>query len=175
MRTSSKIGLSVTAIVFGIASHAVADDAVTATLAKGTYAVDGIVTAAASTNCATAGLKKGSVYQTTIIYPGSGLPNMTLVSPSTQATGKVGSASTYVCVAIGKVPATGLNGALITFNCFNDTVKGPAATATAKIRSKFTVGGSHNPAVSQVTAVSTILVGGKAFCTYTTDSSYILQ
>jgi hypothetical protein len=176
MHTSCKIGLSIAAIVFGVAANAsAADDVLAADIAKGTYDVTGIVTAAASANCTAAGLKKGSAATSTIIYPGAGQLKMTLASPFTAPTGKPGSAATYVCIAVGKVPATGLNGASITFNCWNDTVRGPAKTPTAQIRAKYTVGASHSPSVSQVTAVSSIIVGGKNFCTYTTDSSYILQ
>jgi hypothetical protein len=170
VKISYKSRLSVAAVFLSLSAVASAAD-----LVKGTYDVNAYVTSATGTLCATANLKKGTAQVSSVIFPGNGQLKMILASPYTQPTGKAGSAATNVCVAAGKVPTTGLDGASMVFNCFNDTVAGPAKTAQAQLKAKFHLGASHSPSIYQVTVSSQILVNGANICTFTTDGTYTLQ
>jgi hypothetical protein len=168
--TSLKSGLTASAAFLTISAVASAAD-----IPKGTYDVTGVITAATAT-CTTlsAALKKGSPQTSSVIYPGAGQLNMTIVSPATAPTAKPGGATSYLCVAAGKVPTTGLNKAAITFKCFLDTLTGPGKTPVAQLKAKYTVGASHSPDVSQVSLNATLVVG-KTSCTYTTDGTYVVK
>jgi hypothetical protein len=170
VNTSYKLGLTLSAAFLAISAAASAAD-----IPKGTYLVTGFTTSATGTFCSQANLKKGTALSSSVIYPGAGGLKMILADPYTTSTGKVGSASTNVCVATGKVPAKGLDGAAMTFNCYTDTVNGPAKTAAAQLKASFNVGTSHSPDVAQVTVTSKVLLGSTTACTFTTDGTYVLQ
>ena len=99
---------------------------------------------------------------------------MTLGSPATATDGKPGSASSSVCTATMVVPAKGLDGAALTFNCYTDTTKALGKTATT-LKSSFNVGPSHNAGIRSVTVTSTLLSGKMTLCKFTTDGTYALQ
>jgi hypothetical protein len=170
VNTSYKLGLTLSAAFLAISAAASAAD-----IPKGTYLVTGYTTTASGSLCGTAGLKKGAPLSSSVIYPGAGGLKMVLANPATASTGAKGSAATNVCVATGKVPAKGLDGAALTFNCYTDTTKGPASSAAAQLKASFNVGTSHSPDVAQVTVSSKILVGGTTACTFSTDATYALQ
>lgn len=170
MKVSHQLGL--TAVVGTLSLSVVAS---AADLVKGTYDSSTYITSASGSLCSTANLTKGTAQNSTVIFPGAGQPKMVLASPYTASTGKVGSASTNVCVATAKVPTTGLDGKTLTFNCYADTVNGPASSAQAQLKAKFDIGASHSPSVYQVTVHSQILLNGANVCTFTTDGTYALQ
>jgi hypothetical protein len=167
--TSLKSGLTASAALLTISAVASAAD-----IPKGTYDVTGVITASTCRTLSPA-LKRGAPEKASVIYPGAGQLKMILANPATATTAKPGGATTSVCVSVGKIPTTGLNNAAITFNCFTDTISGPGKTAGAQLKTKFTVGGSHSPAVSQVSIKISVVVGGKPVCTYTGDGSYVLK
>jgi hypothetical protein len=168
--TSLKSSLTAAAALLTISTVASAAD-----IAKGPYDVNGVITAS-TTTCTTLSpaLKKGSPQAASVMYPGAGQPNMIIATPATAPTAKPGGATSYVCVAVGKVPATGLNNAAINFKCYLDTLTGPGKTPVAQLKTKFTVGASHSTSVSQVSLKATLVVGTTS-CTYTTDGTYVLK
>jgi hypothetical protein len=172
MKTSYKLCLTLSAAFLAVSAVASAAD-----IAKGSYQVDGYTTSASGSLCASAGLAKGTASASSVIYPGAGGLKMILASPYTMSTGAKGSAATNVCVATTKVPAKGLDGAALTFDCYDDTVKGPAAKQQATLKATFNVGASHSPSVDQVTVTSKIYLPGglTPICTFSTDSTYVLQ
>ncbi len=170
MNTSSKLGLTLSAAFLAVSAVASAAD-----IPTGTYAVTGFTTSASGIGCKSGDLTKGAASDSSVIYPGAGKAGMVLASPFTKSTGAKGSAATNVCVATTKVPARGLDGAALTFNCYDDTVKGPASSAQAQLKATFNVGTSHSPAVKQVTVTSKVIVGGTTFCTFSNDGTYVLQ
>jgi hypothetical protein len=170
VNTSYKLGLTLCTTLLAVSAAASAAD-----IPTGTYAVSGFTTSATGSECSLAGLKKGAASDSSVIYPGAGQTKMILASPFTASTGAKGSAATNVCVAVGKVPAAGLDGASMTFNCYDDTVKGPASSAQAQLKSTFNVGASHSASVKQVTVTSKVIVGGTTFCTFSNDGTYVLQ
>ncbi|HTJ65144.1 MAG TPA: hypothetical protein VL899_15180 [Alphaproteobacteria bacterium] len=170
MKVSHKLGL--TAIVGTLSAAAMAP---AADLVKGTYDSSTYVTSASGNLCGTAGLTKGTAQTSTVVFPGNGQPKMVLASPYTSSKGSVGSASTNVCVATAKVPTTGIDGKTLSFNCYADTVNGPAKSAQAVLKAKFDVGASHSTSIYQVTVHSQILVNGTNICSFTTDGTYALQ
>ena len=95
---------------------------------------------------------------------------MILANPATASNGKAGSGATQVCVASGKVPAAGLNGAVLVFKCYNDTETGPGATSIATISAKFKVGASHSTEIKTVEVTSTIT--SPISCKFTNDGTY---
>jgi hypothetical protein len=163
-----KTGLYFAATLMAISSVASAAD-----IAKGTYSVQGFTTAS-TCGSLSASLKAGTPTTATVVYPGAG-GKMTLANPATASTGKAGSAASNVCVATTTVPSTGLNGANVTFNCYDDTVSGPASSAQAQLKSKFKVGASHSAAIEQVTVTSSVIVGSVSVCSFTTDGTYALE
>ena len=170
MNTSYKLGLTLSAAFLAVSAIASAAD-----IPTGTYAVTGFTTSAAGAGCSAGGLTKGAASDSSVIYPGAGKTGMVLASPFTKSNGAKGSAATNVCVATTKVPAKGLDGAALTFNCYDDTVKGPASTAQAQLKATFNVGASHSADVKQVTVTSKVIVGGTTFCTFSNDGTYVLQ
>ena len=170
MHTSFKLGLTLSSALLAVSVAASAAD-----IPKGTYLVTGYTTSATGSFCAQANLKKGAPLSSSVIYPGASGLKMVLADPYTASTGAKGSAATNVCVAAGKVPAKGLDGAAMTFNCYTDTVKGPASSAAAQLKASFNVGTSHSPDVAQVTVTSKVIVGGLTACTFSTDATYVLQ
>jgi hypothetical protein len=152
---------------------AMASAAIAADIPKGVYLAEGYTT---SSTCGSlsSSLKQGSASVASIEYAGAG-QKMTLVNPATSPTGKAGSAMSNVCVSTGNVPSTGLNGASLTFACYEDTASGPASSAEAQLKSKFKVGASHSADIKQVTVTSAVVVGGITACTFTTDATYALQ
>jgi hypothetical protein len=58
----------------------------------------------------------------------------------------------------------------MTFKCYNDTEKGPAAGPLATITSKFKVGASHSPQVHTVEVTTTIPILSN--CHFTNDGTY---
>jgi hypothetical protein len=162
VRDSLKLGLTACAL-FAAASGA----ASAADIAAGNYSVSGFTT---SSTCTIPGSpKKGEVNTATIVYPGAGKAGMILANPATTSTTKAGGGTTQVCVATGKVPAAGLNGATIPFACYDDTEAGPAKTPLAKISAKFKVGESHSPQI--VTVGLTATVTSPLSCKFTTDGT----
>lgn len=170
MNTSYKLGLTLSAAFLAVSAVASAAD-----IPAGTYDVTGFTTSASGVGCASGGLTKGAASNSSVIYPGAGKTGMVLVSPFTKSSGAKGSAATNVCVATTKVPAKGLDGAAITFNCYDDTVSGPASSAQAQLKTTFNVGASHSSDVKQVTVTSKVIVGGTTFCTFSNDGTYVLQ
>jgi hypothetical protein len=167
---SYKIGLTVCALFVAASSAASAAD-----LGKGPNAINGIVT---QSTCGTLSptLKQGTNTLSNILYGGPGA-KATLASPGTSSTGKPGSASTSVCVATTATPSAGLNGATITFNCYGDTLSGPAASPQAKIKATFKIGASHDPSVKQINTVSSLFLGASPTptCSFTTDGTAVLE
>jgi hypothetical protein len=145
-----------------------------ADIEKGTYAADSFYTAS---TCGTLSptLKKGAPSLSTVEYPGAGKLGMVLASPATAATGKAGSASTSVCVATTAVPAKGLDGATLTFNCFTDTTAGLAKKPSAQLKATFNIGASHSAAIKQVTVIGTLIITKTLSCKITTDGTYSLD
>ena len=168
MITSLKSDLTASALLTISAVASAAD------IPKGTYDVTGVITASTCGTLSPA-LKRGAPQKATVIYPGAGQPNMILANPATAPTAMPKGAVTDVCVSVGKVPTTGLNNAAISFNCFTDSISGPSKTAGSQLKTKFTVGASHTPAVSQVSIKISVAVGGRPACTYTGDGSYVLK
>lgn len=170
MKVSHKLGLTAVAGTLSISALASA-----AGLVKGAYDSNTYITSASGSICSAGGLAKGKAQSSTVIFPGNGQPKMVLASPFTSSTGKVGSASTNVCVSTAKVPATGIDGKTLTFNCYADTVNGPASSPQAQLKAKFDVGASHSPSIFQVTVHAQILLNGVNGCTFTTDGTWALQ
>ncbi len=169
MTPAYKISLTASAMFLAMSAAASAAD-----IPKGTYGVNGYITASTRENLSPS-LKKGTASPATVIYPGAGQLKMTLADPQTTSTSKAGGAATEVCVAVGKVPAAGLDIANITFNCYGDTVSGPGKSVLAQLKSKFNVGLSHAVGVASVTITSSVVVGGSALCKFTSDGTYALQ
>lgn len=169
MRSTYKLGLSVSLMLMTAATAASAADVLI-----GRSVENGYVTASTCGKLS-ASLAKGTATLSYLYYPGASKTGMALVSPQTPANGAAKSASTNVCIAAGAVPAAGLNGASLTFNCYNDTASGPAAKAEAQLKSKFAVAASHLPGFKQVTVTSSLVVNGTAVCTFTSDGTYSAQ
>jgi hypothetical protein len=163
LRNSYTLGLTACALFVAVSSAASAAD-----IAIGNYSVSGFTT---SSTCTIAGTpKKGTASDSTVVYPGAGKAGMILANPATTSTTKAGGGDTEVCVAAGKVPAAGLNGATIAFNCYEDTEAGPAKTVLAKLSAKFKVGASHSPQVSTVEVATTIT--SPISCKFTSEGTY---
>ena len=169
MKFSYKLGLIFSASLLSTAPAVLAAD-----ITVGNYSVMGFTTAS-TCGSLTSSLAKGTATTATVVYPGAGKAGMVLANPATAANGKAGSGATNVCVATGKIPAAGLNGATLTFNCYDDTESGPASSAQAQLKSKFKVGASHSAAIKQVSVTSTVYVGSVAACSFTTDGTYALR
>ncbi len=169
MTSIYKLSLTASAMFMSISAAASAAD-----IPKGTYGVNGFITSSTCESLSSA-LKKGTAAVSSVIYPGAGQLKMTLANPQTASTSKAGGAATEVCVAVVKVPAAGLDNANLTFNCYSDTVDGPAKSVLAQLKSKFNVGLSHATGVASVTVTSSLIVGGSALCKFTTDGTYSLQ
>jgi hypothetical protein len=122
-----------------------------------------------------ASLKVGSPVGSWAFYPGAGKTGFVLATPATVSTGKAGSAETQVCTTAAAVPATGLNGASITFNCYADTVSGPGSSPQAQLQSKFTMGASHSADIKQVTTTANLIVNGVNLCNFTSDATWELE
>jgi hypothetical protein len=166
LHDSLKLGLTASALFVAASGAASAAD-----IAVGTYSVNGFTT---SSTCTIPGSpQKGEVNTATIIYPGAGKAGMILANPATTKTSKAGSGATQVCVAAGKIPATGLNNATVTFNCYNDTEAGEAKTPLATIKAKFKVGATHTPQI--VTVGLTATVTSPVSCKFTTDGTNSLN
>jgi hypothetical protein len=169
VKYSYRIGLAVSSLLLATSGVALAAD-----ISKGAYAVNGFYTLSTCASLSP-GLKKGAATISQVEYPGAGKPGMILASPATAATGKPGSAASSVCVATTPVPAKGLDGAALTFNCFTDTTAGPAKTASAQLKATFNVGASHSTAIKQVTVTSTLIISKTLSCKLTTDGTYSLE
>ena len=125
MRDSLKLGLTACALFVAASSGAASAD-----ILAGNYIVTGYTT---SSTCTIPGSpKKGRASSATIVYPGAGKAGMILANPGTTSTSTAGKGVTQVCVATGKVPASGLNNATIPFTCYDDSESGPAKTPLAK-------------------------------------------
>lgn len=162
MRNSLKLGLTAFAL-FAAASGA----ASAADILAGNYSVNGFTT---SSNCTLPGSpQKGQASTATIVYPGAGKAGMILANPATTKSTAAGKGVSQVCVAAGKVPATGLNGATIPFTCYDDTEAGPAKSPLAKFSAKFKVGATHSPQI--VTVGFTATVTSPMSCRFTTDGT----
>jgi hypothetical protein len=163
VHNSYKLGLTACALFVAASSAASAAD-----ILVGNYAVNGFTT---SSTCTIAGTpQKGQISNATVVYPGAGKAGMILANPATTNKSAAASGATQVCVAAGKVPAAGLNGATIAFNCYNDTEAGPAKTVLAKLSAKFKVGASHSPQVATVEVATTIT--SPISCKFTNDGTY---
>jgi len=163
LRNSYKLGLTACALFAAVSSVASAAD-----ILAGNYSVNGFTT---SSTCTLAGTpQKGQASNATVIYPGAGKSGMILANPATTNKSAAASGATQVCVAAGKVPAAGLNGATIAFNCYNDTEKGPAKTVLAKLSAKFTVGASQTTQVATVEVATSIT--SPISCKFTNDGTY---
>jgi len=165
LRNSYTLGLTACALFVAVSSAASAAD-----IAIGNYSVSDFTT---SSNCKIAGEPmKGDASNSTVVYPGAGKSGLILANPATTSTTKAGAGATEVCVAASKVPAAGLNGATIAFNCYNDTETGPAKTVLAKLTAKFKVGESHSPQVATVEVATSITSPAVAACKFTSEGTY---
>ena len=163
LRDSVKLGLTTCAMLVAASGAASAAD-----ILAGNYSVSGFTT---SSTCTIAGTpQKGTASNATVVYPGAGKAGMVLANPATTKTSSAGGGATQVCVAAGKVPAAGLNGATIAFNCYNDTETGPAGSALAKLSAHFKVGASHSTQVATVEVTTTIT--SPISCKFTNDGTY---
>lgn len=163
MRHSIKLGLTTCALFIAASGAASAAD-----ILAGNYSVTGFTT---SSTCKIAGTpQKGGASNSTVVYPGAGKAGMILANPATTAKSGAGTGSTEVCVAVGKVPAAGLSGATMAFNCYSDTEKGAAKSVLAKITAKFTIGASHSPQINTVEVASSIT--SPIACKFTTEGTY---
>lgn len=164
MRNSYTLGLTACAMLMAVSGAASAAGELTV----GNYSVSGFTT---SSTCTIAGTpQKGQASAATIVYPGPGKAGLILANPATTAKTAAGGGATQVCVATGKVPAAGLNGATVAFKCYNETEKGPATSALASITAKFTIGATHSPQISTVEVASTIT--SPISCKFTTEGTY---
>jgi hypothetical protein len=165
-----KLGLTTCALFVAVSNAASAAD-----LAKGTNAVNAVITQS-TCGALSSSLKQGSTSLSNILFPGPGA-KASVVSPSTSSTGKAGSATTTVCVAKTNTPSTGLNGATISFACYQDTDSGPAKSPVGTIKEKFKIGASHAATVEQITTTSTLYVGASPTpaCSFTTDGTAVLE
>ena len=170
MRDSLKLGLAACALFVAASGVASAAD-----IAKGTYGINAIVT---KSSCGTLSplLKQGATTLTDILYAGT-TGKASLVSPGTTSTSKAGTATTQTCLATKATGGTGLNGATITFECYQDTNSGPSKSPLAKIVAKFKVGATHVASADSVTVTSNLYVGSAAAptCAFTTDGTMVLQ
>jgi hypothetical protein len=100
-----------------------------------------------------------------------------LASPATSSTGKPGSATTTACVAKTATPSSGLNGATISFACYEDTDSGPTKSPFGTIKEQFKIAASHVPTVEQVTTTSTLYLSTSPTptCSFTTDGTAVLE
>ena len=162
MRNSITLGLTACSLAIAASGAASAAD-----ILVGNYSVNGFTT---SSTCTVAGTpQKGQSSNATVVYPGAGKAGMILANPATTNKSAAGSGATQVCVATGKVPAAGLNGATMSFKCYNDTETGPGGSL-ATITSKFKVGASHSPQIRTVEVTTTIPILGN--CKFTNDGTY---
>ncbi len=160
MRNSYTLGLTACALFIAASSAASAAD-----ILVGNYSVTGFTTA--STCKITGTPQKGQSSNATVVYPGAGKVGMILANPATAANTAAGKGATEVCVATGKIPAAGLNGATISFKCYSDSETADSSLAT--ITSKFTVGPSQTPQIHTVKVVTSIPL---ANCSFTTEGTY---
>jgi len=163
LRNSVTLGLTACAMLATASGAASAAD-----ILAGNYSVSGFTT---SSTCTITGTpQKGAASNSVVVYPGAGKAGMILANPATTKSSGVGDGATQVCVAAGKVPAAGLNGATINFNCYNDTEAGAAKSALAKITAKFKVGATHSTQVATVEVSSTIT--SPISCKFTSEGTY---
>ena len=170
MRDSLKLGLAACALFVAASGVASAAD-----IAKGTYGINAIVT---KSSCGSLSplLRQGATTLTDILYAGV-TGKASLVSPGTTSASKAGSATTQTCLAAKATGGSGLNGATVTFSCYQDTASGPAKSPLAKIVAKFKVGATHVPSAHSVTVTSNLYVGSSPTptCAFTTDGTMNLQ
>jgi hypothetical protein len=169
MNIVHQLALSATAAVLAISGAASAAD-----LFKGPYEINGYITQSTCGSLSPS-LQTGTATHAWAYYPGAGKTGFQLATPATSPTGGAGDAATQVCTTIFAVPAAGLNGAGITFSCYNDTVKGKASSAEAQLQSTFKDGASHSTSVWQVTTTSNLIVGGVTACNFTSDATWTLE
>ena len=164
MNNSFKLGLTACALFVAASGAASAAD-----IAAGNYSAIGFITSSSCPKIA-GSPQQGDPSTATIVYPGAGKAGMELLNPATLSSSKPGTGATQVCIAAGKVPAAGLNGATIQFNCYNDTEAGPAKTVLAVFSAHFKVGASHSTqaATTEVTAT----LSKPLPCKFTTDATY---
>jgi hypothetical protein len=161
VRDSITLGLTACSLAIAASGAASAD------ILAGNYSVNGFTT---SSTCTIPGSpQKGQVNTATIVYPGAGKTGMILANPATTNKSTAGKGTTQVCVATGKVPATGLNNATIPFTCYDDSETGPSKTVLAKISAHFKVGATHTPQI--VTVGLTATVTSPISCKFTTDGT----
>jgi hypothetical protein len=141
-----------------------------ADLAKGYYEIDGYVT---QSSCGSI-LPAGSAVDTWSHYPGATFKGMQFATSASSPSGGAGDATTTLCSTGTAIPSGGLNGATLTFNCYHDTDAGDGTLASQE-KSTFTVGGSHDPSVWQVSINTTLIVNRKTVCTYTTDGTWTAE
>ena len=144
-----------------------------ADIPKVIYLAEGVVTASTCGKLSPS-LAVGTTTLSSVRYPGAGKRDMVFGSPATAKNGKPGSAATNVCTTPALIPAKGLHGATVKFNCFTDAVNALGRTATT-LESEFNVGPSHNPGLRSVTISATLLSGGKPLCRFTTGGTYALH
>lgn len=162
MRDSLKLGLTACALFVAASGAASAAD-----ILAGNYTVNGFTT---SSTCTIPGSpQKGDASTATIVYPGAGKAGMILANPATTKSSAAGKGTTQVCVATGKVPAAGLNGATIPFTCYDDSEAGPSKTVLAKLSAKFKVGATHSPQLVTVGVTATLT--SPISCKFTTDGT----
>jgi hypothetical protein len=170
VHNSFKLGLTACALFVAASGAASAAD-----IAKGLYGINAIVT---KSSCGTLSplLKQGATTLTDILYAGT-TGKASLVSPGTTSTSKAGSATTQTCLATKATGGTGLNGATVTFSCYQDTASGPASSPLAKIQAKFKVGATHVAQAHSVTVTSNLYVGSSPTptCAFTTDGTMVLE
>jgi hypothetical protein len=161
------VGMSTASVLIALAGTASA-----AGLAKGYYEIDGYIT---QSTCGTiANLKVGTEEDQWSLFPGASAKGMQLAIPDTSSSGGAGDATSTVCLATTAIPAGGLGGATLTFDCYNDTDAGEK-TLAAQLKTSFKVGASHDASVWQVSAANTLIVSGKTECTYTTDATWTVE
>jgi hypothetical protein len=165
MKLSYTLALSASALALSLSAAAMASD-----IAAGTYYTTGYVTQSTCGSLA-ASLKVGAPSISSVYYGGAGKV-MSLLSAGNSSTSKPGSAATNSCIATSPTPSAGLNNSKLTFNCYGDTVSGPASSSNAQLQTTFKVGKSHVAGGASVTTTATVLVGGSPLCSFTTDGTY---
>jgi hypothetical protein len=180
MKLSHTLGMTACAALLVASGFASAADVA----AKNNYRAYGYITSATDVAggalCASFKQAVGNVVNTTFVYPGVG-GTMSLITGGTDVTTAAGKANTNVCIATSPVPATGLNGATLTFTCYTDTLAGPAAGSIANITTTFTAAKTSTPtagAAVSVSANSTLtvtVIPAPSSCTFTQDATWIAQ
>jgi hypothetical protein len=178
MKLSHTLGTTACAALLAVSGLASADNA-----ARNTYQTNGYTVStsdlAGGAICNAFGLKVGAPSSSTIAYPGAGglAGSFTLISTGTSpAANTTGSGVTSVCLSQGAVPSTGLDGATITFSCYENSSaqSAPPATPAATIVTTFAAAKTSDPVAGRtvnVEAVSALTVGTST-CNFTSDTTW---